>query len=130
MTDYTDLPLFEPYRAVRRTDVYTSREAAHSMAAPVGAHHLQILGVLGDNRQRSAEEIADRCSLDYVAVNRRLPELARAEMVERVTEKHVNRSGRQSYRYRITGRGLHTVQNHDRALRSKPSRNGARQAGK
>jgi predicted ArsR family transcriptional regulator len=110
MTDDTDLPLFQPHKAVRRTDVDTSRESAHSMAATVHTHHLLILDVLGDNRQHSAEEVADRCSLDYVAVNRRLPELARAEMVERVTEKHVNRSGRQAYRYRITGRGLHAVQ--------------------
>jgi predicted transcriptional regulator len=94
--------LFEWGNAFRRTDPVTSSAAAQSMHAIAQAHHAAILGVLrAAGRPMAAEQISDRCDLDYVAINRRLTELERAGLIYKTTERHRNRSGRAAFRYAL-----------------------------
>jgi predicted ArsR family transcriptional regulator len=93
--------LFDPRLAARQTDVDTSHDAAESMVSAAGRHHSLIMEVLRAGGLWSAQEIANVSEINYIAVNRRLPELTRAGLIERTDEKHKNRSGRMAYKYRL-----------------------------
>lgn len=103
-SDLTDLPLFEPYKAVRRADVDTSYDAAFSMEGATGRQHAAILRVMADRVRRAAEEI--EIVLGF-SIWRRLNELERHGLLVRTDEKHRNQSGREAYRYEITTRGFY-----------------------
>ena len=97
--------LFEPRPAARQTDVDTSHAAAESMIGAARQHRQLILGVMRNGGPRSAQQIADATSIDYVAVGKRMCELRRGDFVYRTDKKHRNRSGRPAYQYALTGSG-------------------------
>ena len=97
--------LFDPERMARRTDPATSHAAAESMRDAVGRHHRLILGALDVAERLSAQQIADRTDIDYVAVGKRTSELIDAGLIERNGTTHTNRSGRDADQYRLTERG-------------------------
>lgn len=101
-------------RNARRTDPDTSHEAGAAANDFKGDDQEQIFQALQvSGKPMAAEEISDALGWgDHVRVNRRLPELAapvygdfgvtiRGALIERTEEKHVNRSGRKAYRYRV-----------------------------
>lgn len=89
----------------RRTDPDTSRAAAEDAVESITARHRAM--IMATLRRAgigalAAEQIADLAGFEsHVAVNRRLPELVRAGVIERTSEKHINRSGSSAYRYKI-----------------------------
>ncbi|RPJ38765.1 MAG: hypothetical protein EHM35_03805 [Planctomycetaceae bacterium] len=95
---------FDWQKAVRSTDPDTSEAAAKSMTLAAGVQHTAILMIMTRARRpMAAEQIADRDddNLNQVAVNRRLSELERAQLVIKTDQKHTNRSGRSAYKYRL-----------------------------
>lgn len=64
-------------RRARRSDPETSREAARQSHGVAAEHRLLIVAAMRDGGERdwTAHEIADACSLTPVQVNRRLHEL-------------------------------------------------------
>lgn len=86
----------------RRSDPATSKEAGDHARSFIHKQHAEILAVMrAAGRPMAAEEIGDVMGCDHVAINRRLPELERAEAIERTAERHKNRSGREAVRYRV-----------------------------
>jgi predicted ArsR family transcriptional regulator len=93
--------LFDYEKAARRHDPATSKEAAQRAHDLAARHHAAIMGALNASAAPlAAEQIGDKIGIDHVAVNRRLTELERAEMIERTHERHKNRSGRSAVKYR------------------------------
>ena len=86
----------------RKSDPITSREAGEAATRFRSGDHAQILSALSDGFPRAAEEVSIRLGWDdHVRVNRRFGELERAGLVERTEFKHINRSGRAAFRYKI-----------------------------
>ncbi len=102
--------LFDPERMARTTDPATSHAAAESMREAVARHHWLILGALDQAPRLSAQQIADRTDIDYVAVGKRMAELRRVHMIERTGTTWPNRSGRKADQYRLTERGQGQVE--------------------
>lgn len=87
----------------RKSDPVTSRDAGRSADKFRSEHHAAILRALSDaGCALACEQIEDRTSLDYVQVGKRMKELVTLGKIERTAEKHVNRSGRSAFRYRLT----------------------------
>lgn len=93
---------YNPTNSARTSDADTSHDAANSMIGVAEQHQELIHTILsGSPIPLAAEQISDRCDLDYVAINRRLPELLRAEKIVKTELKHTNRSGRSAYKYLV-----------------------------
>lgn len=82
----------------RTNDPDTSKAAGNLVGNFKEQHFLRIMEGLGV--PRTAEQIADEIILDYVAVNRRLPELERQGLVVRTDVRRTNRSGRKAIVWR------------------------------
>lgn len=96
---------FEPHKLARTENPDTSKAAARSTKELRLRHGAFIMAALRDVGYLglTSEEIADACPLlDHAQVWRRLSELERAGLVEKVAEKRKNRSGRQARVWRIT----------------------------
>ncbi len=65
----------------RRTDPSTSHRAAERVKEFAGEHHKLILAALNRQDGLTPYQIADASGLDYVAVQRRVSELARAGQI-------------------------------------------------
>ncbi len=90
----------------RRTDPDTSHAAADSMVEGAGWQRANVLTALGHLKKATADRI-DEWLGDYLAdgwprttAGRRLPELERAGLVERLTETRATRSGRRAHLWR------------------------------
>jgi hypothetical protein len=88
-------------RNYRRTDPVTSKEAGRAARAFIKSDQSEILRAL-TSRPMAAEEISDFLGWnDSVRVCRRLAEMIRAGLIERMAERHVNRNGRTAFKHRI-----------------------------
>lgn len=85
---------FDPTKLARRGDPATSHMAAEDARGLCAKHEAKILEVLHDFgvKDATAEEIADRCGLDPVAVNRRMRGLLDQGAVEVTHEVRKTRS--------------------------------------
>ena len=91
----------EQPRNFRRDDPWTSKEAGRQAQKFITGDQAEILRALR-RRPMACEEISDFLGWnDHVRANRRTSELERAGRIERTTETHTNRSGRQACRYRL-----------------------------
>lgn len=89
--------LFPP--RARAADVQTSHDAARSMVYAAQAHARRILAAL-EAGPATYTELAALTGLAPVQVNRRLHELRRAGVVERLTETRPTPSGREARLHR------------------------------
>ena len=98
------LPLFEHPVLARNDDPDTSHDAAESMRDHVVKQDFVILDCMNSGGFALAcEQIADRSRgrLNQIQVNRRMSTLERLGLVVKTEFKHVNRSRREAYKYRL-----------------------------
>lgn len=81
-------------KRARRVDPATSKTAAGRAAEFAHGHHAIIVGDLVTRGPGTYVEIAERTGLDRHAVARRLKELERGRVVERMAETRPSPSGR------------------------------------
>ncbi len=100
----TQLDLLAPHRLAHRGDPETSKEAAEGVRNFSGEHYRMILAVLKSG-DYTAHQIADRCPLDMVQVNRRLHEMAKAGLLERTGERRMTPRGGRACVWKIIKAG-------------------------
>lgn len=80
----------------------TSVEAYHSVKEKVISDKAIVLHTMRTASQpMTSQQIADRCTLDYYQVSRRMSELERDGKVECTQEIALNKSGRKAYKWQI-----------------------------
>jgi predicted ArsR family transcriptional regulator len=89
------------FPTARRTDPDTSHQAAASMVHIAGLQAREVLEALRRYGSMTYTEIASLAGLEPHAVGRRLSELRRLELVERLSETRVTPSGRAAHVYRV-----------------------------
>lgn len=86
----------------RAGDPETSRDAGEAAKRFVSGHRLDIYNTLAASPvPLAAEQIADILGMEHVQINRRLPELCDAGMIEPTDDRHTNRSGAKARKYRV-----------------------------
>lgn len=98
---------FDPNRLARANDPATSHMAAEDARGLCAAHEERILKALDwpiGMHDATAEQIAERCGLDPVAVNRRMRGLVDRGAVEVTRELRKTRSGRYARVFRRASR--------------------------
>lgn len=92
-------------RRARRSDPVTSHEAATAIAGKLGTVQQWVLRCVKAHPGLTAPELARRCDIgDVRKLNRRLPELERAGLVQReVTLLPCSVSGRKAARWTARG---------------------------
>ena len=92
----------EVRRRRRNVDPDTSHEAARATKGLAEAHQAEILAVLNDAAAPlTARAIAERCSLDHVAIGKRMCELVRAGLAQDSGQRHVLTTGRKAIAWEI-----------------------------
>lgn len=86
---------FDAPSHARRRDPQTSRDAAARSTGLAHEHFRKILAAMAEGEGLTAEEIADRCGLSSVQVNRRVADLLDARKLELIGQTRANRAGRQ-----------------------------------
>lgn len=101
----TDLFTWQPSAPnYRPTDPKTSRDAGRAAHSFTADHHRSIIDAMARiGKPLAAEEVADLTTLDKVQVCKRFAEMERKSLIERTTDRYLNRSGRHAFRYRIKG---------------------------
>lgn len=95
--------VLELFVAARRTDPATSHAAAAEAGDLAEEHRERILAALAVG-SAGASRIGERCRLSSHQVNKRLPELLRAGLVELTGRTVTSASGRGEREWRVYGR--------------------------
>ncbi len=100
--------LFETYAArpsrnFRRTDPITSRDAGRQARRFEHSDQAEILRALRETGVPMAgEQLSDHLGWNNsVRVMRRIASMISAGLIERTTERHTNRNGRQAFKHRL-----------------------------
>lgn len=100
----TQLPsLFDPPALARRSDPETSQAASRQIRGDLGRIQSTVLQLVKEHPGKTAPELARAAGIhDPRVVNRRLPELEKAGLVERCTPRKCSLSNRKAATWRAS----------------------------
>jgi predicted ArsR family transcriptional regulator len=84
---------------------HTSKAAAHSIAAEIGARHLEVLKALVVLREATADEIASRIDRHPYVVRPRATELQKRGFITQTGDTRMTPTGRQANVLKLTQNG-------------------------